>query len=109
MPAPRYCKVCDDPIPEGRADVCSDKCAVAWNAIVYQGRSRAELTEAFDKVRDRKDWKEPIDAIILAEELGNCLAAIEYFTATVAEYHHFGDGTTRITADGYRAGPAGDH
>lgn len=84
----------------------------------------ARLRKAFDAVspalhpRRGGDWKDPIDHTILATEavgvggVNLIREAIQHFTATVAEVHRTdidGARAYRFEADGYRAGPAGDH
>jgi len=70
-----------------------------------------------------RTWKDPIDTsgtpnvvnALLRHQgvtLGQVLASIEYFTATkprMSYENRKGVEVMRITADGYRKGPAGDH
>jgi hypothetical protein len=77
--------------------------------------THSQLDKAFDVVKDQTDWKAPIDVILSGdtslEDLALYTAAIQFFTATEAKinYGDYIDGGFRITAPGYRAGPAGDH
>ena len=83
----------------------------------YGGFEEADIRAAFEKVADPNDWKGPIEAIIRGEEIPLVAAAIEFFTATPATVAvgnmNLSEGLGFIpyvvTADGYRAGPAGDH
>lgn len=73
------------------------------------------------RVRLDCDWKDPVDATVTAEGLGvlgyrdvraaikNIEEAVAFYTATEAKVVPCGPGMWRVTADGYRAGPAGDH
>jgi hypothetical protein len=68
-----------------------------------------EMVEAFDLVADPDDWKAPVDGFIDEVDLVAVAAAVTYFTATVARATPGPiPGRYHITADGYRAGPAGD-
>lgn len=72
--------------------------------------SDAEMRRAFELVEDKTDWKCPIDTI-LSPPVNEALlsAAIGYFTATKPRFIPMAHGRVRVVADGYRAGPAGDH
>lgn len=73
---------------------------------------RAELMHAaFDYVKNRDDWKAPINKVFLR---GVCpfsnevlAAAVLYMTATEASVSEDGNGFVTVKAAGYRAGPAG--
>jgi len=84
--------------------------------------SRDELTEAFDKAvalsgaifgdePGTRHWKDKIVAVVDLDEVAVTAEAIAFFTATearIVEVH--GQPEKRaLIADGYRAGPAGDH
>ncbi len=71
---------------------------------------KSVLSKAFDEVADPNDWKGPISALIAFDNphLQFVLIAVEFFTATEATAKAEGD-KLRITAKGYRMGPAGDH
>jgi hypothetical protein len=77
-----------------------------WVAVQF---THDQLETAFAKVRAAHDWRGPINAIVSAEDLTVCFLAIEYFTATRATVEHLYGDTYRLTADGYRRGPAGDN
>jgi hypothetical protein len=77
-----------------------------WVAVQF---TQEQLETAFAKVRDANDWRAPINAIVSAEDLTVCFSAIEYFTATRATAERLYGDTYRLTADGYRRGPAGDN
>ncbi len=66
-----------------------------------------------------RDWKDPIGVFgsekaieaacsHLSVTLDDVIASVEFYTATVATVTR-SNGQIRITAPGYRAGPAGDH
>ncbi len=64
----------------------------------------------FEMVEDKEHWKNPIDAVIAVTDFQAVADAVEFYTATklwIAE--DLGNGTYRVVADGYQAGPAGDH
>ena len=76
--------------------------------------SEPELNAAFKRVQNPYDWREPIDCIVYAKdqsELDVIVEAIMFYTATKATIRQVGipaySRTYRITAVGYRAGPAG--
>jgi len=73
---------------------------------------RADFDRAFSVVKNPDDWKAPIDATLpdktTTEDLSLYASAIRFFTATEATITYSEKGF-RITAPGYRAGPAGDH
>lgn len=77
------------------------------------------MKTAFDVVCDAQDWKNPIKISAdvglwarLCKQLGitteNVIESIEFFTATQATVVTV-NGEIRITAPGYRNGPASDH
>lgn len=69
-----------------------------------------EMRAAFDKVCDKRDWKNPIRAVIADEAIEVTVAAIEFFTASKAKVTAmlgFGEGMSYLIAEGYYAGPAG--
>lgn len=70
----------------------------------------SELTNAFNAVCDKADWKRPIKATIAAEAATLTVEAIMFFTATEATVTPTADAQFVIVETiGYRAGPAGDH
>jgi hypothetical protein len=82
---------------------------VAQDPVRLTGFTHAELTEAFDRVRDRTDWKGPIFAEIPATERRIVQKAIYWFTATLPVFATLSRDSGRliVTATGYRLGPAG--
>jgi hypothetical protein len=87
--------------------------------LAAMNAKRAHLKVAFDIVCDARDWKAPISisAAIglwdrLCAQLGvtteDVVESIGFFTATQATVVR-ANGEIRITAPGYRNGPAGDH
>lgn len=71
--------------------------------------TQEQMREAFHKVASREDWKGRIDAIIQPEDLDVICEAVSHFTATEVEFSLIDGGKVRVTALGYRMGPAGDH
>lgn len=75
---------------------------------VYKGFTQAQLSAAFDRVANPNDWRAPIDKVLLAERATPAVsAAVEFYTATQATITDLGNGFVRVTAVGYRMGPAG--
>jgi hypothetical protein len=74
------------------------------------GYRHEELAAAFERVRNPRDWKAPIRAIIPAAERPVVEKAVLWFTATVPEFVPATGATGRlvVNAPGYRLGPAGD-
>ena len=72
--------------------------------------TQEELKAAFDRVCDSRDWKNPISAIVNAEDKALISDAIEFFTATKAEFRDVvnNDAKLFVQSVGYRMGPAGD-
>ena len=56
-------------------------------------------------------WKDPIDAVVMHEELTETLEAIRFYTATEPTWEKAprrnGIAMIRVCSIGYRAGPAG--
>jgi hypothetical protein len=74
--------------------------------------NREEIEKYWNMVKPVGDWKGPIDKVIPGElsreEKKKIENAIWYYTATEVWFEKV-KGGTRVTADGYRMGPAGDH
>jgi hypothetical protein len=85
------------------------KASTALDPMRLTGFTHAQLTEAFDRVRDQNDWKGPIFAEIPATERRVVQKAIYWFTATVPVFAAVPRNAERVivTATGYRLGPAG--
>jgi hypothetical protein len=80
------------------------------NDRVYDGWTRKQLKDAFDKVCDPKDWKAPIYARVMRKNIDVTLAAIAFFTGTSGGVRDIaGRPDVYIESEGYRKGPAGDH
>ena len=61
-----------------------------------------DLHTAFELVKDKADWKMPIDATVPADtDMVLLTDAIIYYTGSVAEYEILGDGRIHVMADGY--------
>lgn len=70
---------------------------------------RETQEEAFALIENPNDWRAPIDAVIEAKDFDRCVRACEFFTSTElekVEELHYGK-FYRVTAVGYRNGPAG--
>lgn len=69
-----------------------------------------QLAAAFDRVRNPRDWKAPIKAVIAAGERPVVEQAVLWFTQTLPVFEPAPGEAERlmVTAPGYRLGPAGD-
>lgn len=84
-------------------------------ADVFRGYCLPELQDAFDKVAPADDWRGPIDAKCWEIDREVIEAAIAYFTGCKAQFKVLpgpqGHGALgfrlKVTAAGYRMGPAG--
>lgn len=83
--------------------------SAANDPVRLTGFTHAELTEAFERVRNTADWKGPIFAEIPATERRVVQMAIYWFTATIPVFAAVPRDLQRllVTATGYRLGPAG--
>jgi hypothetical protein len=92
--------------PEPAAEATA---SATHDPVRLTGYTHAELTEAFERVRDQDDWKGPIFAEIPATERRVVQKAIYWFTATVPVFATVPRSPERliVTATGYRLGPAG--
>lgn len=77
------------------------------SAAIISVYEESDLKSAFLKVANPFDLKGPIEAIIPEKDLNLTAAAIEYYTATQAEFKKIQDGYVRVLSIGYRLGPAG--
>lgn len=70
---------------------------------VFAGYTQAELDAAFDLVKAKDHWKNPIDATIEADEDTRAAihAAVAFFTGSETTVHPQPDGRVRFTAPGY--------
>lgn len=82
----------------------------AATKIALMNELRPSLSAVYDKVKSA-DWKDAIDAVVelTVVEAAMVPYAVEFFTATTPTVTLVGPGTYKVTAAGYRAGPAGDH
>lgn len=93
-----------------KCERCYENPCSCKTKIVFGTYTLAELDAAFEKIRNPRDWKAPIDCRIPVANLGAAQAACVYYTATELSEAIGGkshDGTVRVVADGYRMGPAG--
>lgn len=64
--------------------------------------------ERFDLVADPDDWRNSIDAVIDVNDFCDIDDAVIFYTSTELELvEHLPNGKCRVTAVGYRSGPAG--
>jgi hypothetical protein len=77
---------------------------------VLTGSRLEQLATAFDRVRDPRDWKAPIESVIPASDRGLVEQAVLMFTNTVPTFAEAAGTPERLVvrAPGYRSGPLGD-
>jgi hypothetical protein len=89
---------------------------MGFDQEVMPGFTQPELQDAFDKVVPRDaDWRGPIDGKCWECDKEAVRAAVIYFTATVPKFEELPGNQGhpalgfryRVTALGYRMGPAG--
>lgn len=87
--------------------------ATDFAARLLGGYAHPELEAAFRLVEPLSHWKDRIDATVDLRnpdtDIPRLAFAVEFFTATRATITLVSGTRYRVTADGYRAGPAGDH
>jgi hypothetical protein len=67
------------------------------------------LGPVFARVQHATDWKAPIDSHCLVADQAVVREAIIFYTATEPTFTPVTPLVCKVTAAGYRAGPAGDH
>lgn len=82
----------------------------SYNPQRLTGFRQDQLAAAFDRVRDPRDWKAPIRAVIKREQQTVVAEAVRWFTDTDPVFIPAPDASGRllVSAPGYRQGPAGD-
>lgn len=82
--------------------------SVAYDPKRLTGYRLEELAAAFDRVRNARDWKAPIQAVIPAHERPLVEKAVLWFTDTVPEFLAHPEASDRLVvrAPGYRLGGA---
>ena len=80
--------------------------SVAYDPKRLTGYRLDELAAAFDRVRNARDWKAPIQAVIPAQERPLVEKAVLWFTDTVPEFLAHPEASDRLVvrAPGYRLG-----
>jgi len=82
---------------------------VADNPQHATGYRQEQLAAAFDRIRDARDWKAPIRAVIPAAERPVVEQAVRWFTETTPVFVAVpGADQLEVTAPGYRLGPGRD-
>jgi len=79
------------------------------NPTLTRHYTEAELETAFKLIEPHTHWKDPIDTMIRVEDFDRARAACQFYTATTLKIVCGHGCLLRVKADGYRAGPAGDH
>ena len=84
--------------------------SLAYHPERMTGYRHEQLAAAFDRVRNPRDWKAPIQAVIPAVERPLVEQAVLWFTATVPVFVAAPGATDRLVvkAPGYHQGPAGN-
>ena len=82
--------------------------SVAYDPERLTGYRLEQLATAFDRVRNPRDWKAPIRAVIPVAERPVVEKAVLWFTDTVPVFAAASGETDRLVvmAPGYRLGPA---
>jgi len=82
--------------------------SVAYDPERLTGCRLEQLATAFDRVRNPRDWKAPIRAVIPVAERPVVEEAVLWFTDTVPVFAAAPGETDRLVvmAPGYRLGPA---
>jgi hypothetical protein len=65
-----------------------------------------KLAEAFEEVRNKSDWKLPVNKLIFKpgkEKREMITEAVIYFTGSAPEFIRAGGGRVRVKANGYYA------
>lgn len=67
--------------------------------------TRGELSEAFSRVQDKKNWKNPISAVVALTDYERALTeeAISFFAGSPSFFQIVDGGKYRVTAPGYYA------
>jgi hypothetical protein len=74
----------------------------------WNGYTQDQLETAFNAVKNKDQWKGPIEAKVTANELALAYWSIVFYTATNPEVSYDEDtGEFHITSEGYWLGPAG--
>ncbi|MFN2316472.1 MAG: hypothetical protein ABR602_07275 [Gemmatimonadales bacterium] len=83
---------------------------MAHDPNALTGSRLEQLATAFDRIRDPRDWKAPIESVIPASERGVVEQAVLMFTNTVPTFAEDAGTPDRLVvrAPGYRSGPLGD-
>lgn len=68
---------------------------------VFLGYNRKQLHEAFDAVKDKKNWKMPISAVIDAGKEDVTVCAISFFAGGNVDAFPLKNGKVRIISPGY--------
>lgn len=84
--------------------------SLAYDPIRMTGYRLEQLASAFDRVRDPRDWKAPIRAVIPADERPVVEQAVRWFTDTDPVFIDGPGGGKELVvlAPGYRQGPSGE-
>lgn len=80
--------------------------SAAYDPKRATGYRMEQLAAAFDRVRDSRDWKAPIQTVIPAEERPVVEQAVLWFTGSAPVFEPADGGTDRllVKASGYGAG-----
>jgi hypothetical protein len=81
--------------------------SMAYSPEHATGYRQEQLAAAFDRIRNARDWKAPIRAVIPAAERPVVEQAVRWFTETAPVFAPIqGGDRLEVTAPGYRLGPA---
>ena len=69
---------------------------------MYSSEQVIAMSEAFDLVKDEKNWKMPIDAVVPADaDIALIEDAVVFYAGCLPDVTEQPDGTFRVTAPGY--------
>lgn len=73
-----------------------------WHTTTRNEKFRiSTLQEAFTKVADKENWKNPIRTVCRTQDKAKVAEAITFFTGSVAEFEDLSNGWTAVKAEGY--------
>ncbi len=100
----KNCKGCEKTVPAPGERFCN----TCRTEKIHAGHTREELSNAFDAVKDSKNWKRPIDGIVSRRNFGVTAAAVAFFAGSALEivdedWPEGGERMLRVWARGYFA------
>ncbi len=73
-----------------------------WAKSTFHGPfSVYEMDVAFTRVQDKDHWKNPVNAVVEADEVEVTRAAVAFYTGSEAHFEAREDGRVNVWAEGY--------